>query len=363
MPTPLLEPHERPQVVLHAGMGKTGTTTIQAFLHRNRQRLLDRGVLFPESPGRRRHVRLGLAAQSDDAPRSVDWQFQDLSSPGELRPVVEQELRDEVRRSGARTLLLSDEALSGASLQAMEILRVMLEDLASSVRLVLYLRRQDDHLCSRYQQVVRRNGSVQTLAERADRAQGATLYDYRARLDAWRSLLRPDDLVVRRFERQSFAGGSLHVDFLDAAGLDVPPEDLEEPPVRNESLDAESVEMLRLLNILRRQHGGEEIPGMPRRRRLMRRLDEASSGPTLTLPADRLDRFMAPWVASNQAVAREFFPAGPEALFANPRKTRNTTTEQFLEPSRIDHFVDQLELPATAREPLRLIAEREAARG
>ncbi|HEX5860251.1 MAG TPA: hypothetical protein VFY58_00315, partial [Nocardioides sp.] len=78
MPAGNLEPDQRRAVVLHIGMGKTGTTSIQGWLHRNRERLAERGILYPASPGERRHVRLGLAMQNPDrAPgTSFDWRHQ-----------------------------------------------------------------------------------------------------------------------------------------------------------------------------------------------------------------------------------------------------------------------------------------------
>ena len=48
-------------------------------------------------------------------------------------------------------------------------------------------------------------------------------------------------------------------------------------------------------------------------------------------------------------------------LFHSPRKDRGTTTEQYLDPARLDHYVTLLELPERMHAPLRRIAEREAA--
>jgi hypothetical protein len=355
----LLPLDERPAVTLHIGMGKTGTTSIQTWLHHNRDRLVTRGVLYPESLGRLRHARLGMAVQPAPRP-SLDWQRPDVSTPEELRPVVERELLEEIRAAAVPHLLLSDEALLGTPDGAISNLRGLLGGMASSVRTVVYLRRQDDHLCSRYQQVVKRGGTVQRLAERVDEMQHAPLYDYRARLDAWRRLLRPTELVVRRFERSSFAGGSLFQDFLGAAGLDIRADELDEAPVRNESLDAECVEFFRILNLHQQREG--PIPGLPRPGRIARRLQPYSTGPVLTLPEDRLDGFMAQWQESNRAVAREYFPDGPDTLFESGRKVRGTTTEQRLDPARLDHFFAVLDLPVEVHASLRAIAEHEAAR-
>ena len=54
---------------------------------------------------------------------------------------------------------------------------------------------------------------------------------------------------------------------------------------------------------------------------------------------------MDSWEESNRAVAREFLGDRTGQLFRAPRKTRNTTTEQRLDPARVDHFLTLLELP------------------
>ncbi len=185
------------------------------------------------------------------------------------------------------------------------------------------------------------------------------LYDYGARIRMHERLLAPTDFVVRPFERESFVDGSLLQDFLDAARIDARALDLTQVRNLNESLDAESVEFLRLLNLHRIEHEGATA-GLIDNRALVKRLTGVSTGPTLTLPASVLDAFMEHWEEANRAVAREFLGDRTGQLFRAPRKTRNTTTEQRLDPARVDHYLALLDLPEQLHEPLRRLAEREA---
>jgi uncharacterized protein (DUF1778 family) len=59
-------------------------------------------------------------------------------------------------------------------------------------------------------------------------------------------------------------------------------------------------------------------------------------------------------------VAREFLDDETGRLFRAPRKTINTTTEQHLDPARLNHFLALLEIPKEMHAPLRRLAEREA---
>lgn len=331
---------------------------MQAFLRANRDdRLAEQGLLYPRSPGPVRHVRLGLFAKSEEvAERSPAWSMQRQSDHASFQETFRDDLLAEIEASDLPRVLLSDEVLFHLSGEALTRLGSLMSSIGDRLRLVAYLRRQDDHMVSRYQQGVK-VGTTDRLAEYAQRDL-SWFYDYHGRLRKHEQFLRPTEFVVHRFEREAFAGGSLFQDFLDATGISARADEWHQVAVRNESLDAESVEVLRLLNLYRVQHGGPTRG--PMRNRLVRRLAEASTGPTLTLPDPVLDRFMERWEESNQRVARDFLGDSSGELFRTPRRTRNTTTEQRLDPARLDHFIDVLELPQRMHGPLRALAAHEA---
>jgi hypothetical protein len=184
-------------------------------------------------------------------------------------------------------------------------------------------------------------------------------YDYFVRLRTWERLLDPSEIVVRRYERDSFVNGSLYQDFLDAAGIDAKADELRTVPSRNQSMDAESVEFLRLLNLYRVENEGARVRLIDQRA-LVTRLAEHARGPVPTLPTELLDGLMARWEEGNRAVARRYLRDESGLLFRVPRKTDNTTTDQQLDPGRVGHFVTLLELPERLHAPLRRLAEREA---
>lgn len=330
---------------------------MQAFLRDNRDRLAELGVLYPTTPGTTRHARLGLFVKSaSEAEKSPSWHRQQEPDHEVFRKAFRRRFLTEIESSDLPRILLSDEVLFHLSDGALGRLGRFTGRIAGHLRLVAYLRRQDDHMVSRYQQGVKVGVTVR-LAEYAQRDK-SWFYDYHHRLRQHERLVSPAELVVRRFERDSFPEGSLFQDFLDASGIDARAADWQQVTVQNESLDAESVEVLRLLNLYRAQHP-EGGPGRIKNR-LVRRLAEGSTGPTLTLPDTVLDGFMAQWEESNRRVAREFLSDPSGQLFRVPRKTRNTATEQRLDPARLDHFLELLELPEQMHTPLRTLVEQEA---
>ena len=342
-------------------MGKTGTSSIQDLLRRNRTRLADAGILYPRAPGRARHVRFGLLFQPDNRLRRLPaWHSMGIDSPARFRQRFQRKLMREIERAALPRVLFSDEALYGLPEQGLRGVAEFAAQYDGSLRVVVYLRRQDDHLVSHYQQVVK-VGETRRLVERIQQADYSNIHDYYARLRSWGQQAQPDGLVVRRFEPDQFAGGSLHQDFFEAAEIRGLECGFEQLPSRNQSLGAEAVEFLRILNLLRKQDpsaaaltaGNHDIIG---------RLGLLDDGPSLTAPGALLDEVMSRWSASNAAVAHEFIQDG-ESLFRKPRKTRNTTTEQYFDPDRLDDYVTLLELPEQVTKPLRTLVEREARGG
>src|ERR1043165_5358722 len=92
---------------LHIGVEKTGTTTIQAFMAKNRQALTKKGVLYPRAPGNENHV--GLTIYAADNPQHLFdlLPFANLKPDADLDAFREQmlaELKDGVKRSECETL-------------------------------------------------------------------------------------------------------------------------------------------------------------------------------------------------------------------------------------------------------------------
>jgi hypothetical protein len=349
-------------LVLHIGTGKTGTTSIQSFMNANRSRLAELGFLYPRTPGKVRHTRISLSVlPEENLERAPAWHRQGFASVTEFREDVHRRLRRELAKADLPHAILSDEALFGAKPIALERIRQLTDELARSVELLVYLRRQDDHLASRYQQVVK-VGETRRLEERVRAIDLSGFYDYRAKLARWQKAMGSATFVVRRFERASFADGSLHQDFLNAVGVDARADELEQVTQLNESLDAEAVELLRILNLFRVENEGARV-GLIDNRALVKRLraaGEEDPGPTLTLATPLLDAWMAQWEESNRAVARDFFGDPSGVLFRTPRKTSNITGDQVFDPARLDHYLELLELPESMHAPLRTMVEREA---
>jgi hypothetical protein len=351
----LAPPGVRRDVVLHIGTMKTGSSSVQQHLMSNRDRLRNEGVLYPTPPGAGRHFDLGLAVKTPaQLEENKDWRRirSRYSSAEQFRRRYRRRLLAELGDSDAPRVLFSDEALCGATVGEVRRLRALLDGFAESVTVLVYLRRQDDLLLSRYQQAVR-SGEFRRMPEWLAREPDEA-YDYRTMLARFRTVLRPDAVVVRRFESAAFEGGSLYQDFLAAIGVQVPAAELASVATQNEGLGADAVEFLRLLNVLLTERG---VPRVEiRHRPLVERLWAEPAGPSLSLSDEAMDEFTARWSAANEEVAREYLGDASGTLFRAPHRAREVVTEQRITAERIDHFLDLLELPADLRAPLHALA-------
>lgn len=300
------------RALLHIGLEKTGSTSIQFALARSRERLAAAGRLYPRSAGRFSHVKLYCYA-SQGPLDEIKGQL-GLRGPEEtaaFRAGLEQALLQEVERSGAGELLLSNEHCSSRLLQAEELerLRALLGRLADEVRVLLYIRPQWDLLASHYSTYVK-TGGTRPLDFPGEKAL-AGQYDFRAVIERWQAVFGAEAVSVRRYAAEGAPGGDTLDDFAAVAGLEGL---LERSEKRNVALSAEAVAFLRRFNHavprtldFRYNELRGNIEGL---------LEGCEGGSEFRAPPALIAR-MRDWARpGNDWVAERFFGGGP--LFEEP---------------------------------------------
>jgi hypothetical protein len=244
------------RLLLHAGLPKTGTTSIQQFLARNSSELRERGFFYERIPGRREpnHNLLAMAfrnrVQRIYRPRygndHARLQRDSMQAWHDLRTVFDQ--------SGCDTLVVSGEFFTSASTdQLADHLGEMFAGF--DVTSIFYLRRPSAHFASVAQQIVKGSNELRYVRRR-----------HRSEmLSAWSGI---SDVLVRDFTREALIDGDAALDFSTAIGLDT--DGLEQPKPRNETISAESME----LTLAHRRHHFAGAPPeiMPETRDLLRHL-------------------------------------------------------------------------------------------
>lgn len=284
---------------LHIGTEKTGSTSIQRFFAANRERLAANGILYPSAPGRANH--LALAGLAHKKPGGEIWRKLKIESEDDyksFRAELRSNLAAELASHAGEKTILSNEHCSSRLKSTAEIedLRLFLSEFFDDIRVVVYLRRQDDFFVSTYSTAIK-TGHTEPLALPQPHKL-ANRYDYWDLLSRWAAVFGRERLICRKFERESLAGGDVVRDALAAMGI-AEREDYERMPDANKSLDAASLEFLRLMNT----HCGPDR----RARKIIATLERLSDGPLIDLTEEGRRELMENVRNSNACVAREYF--------------------------------------------------------
>ena len=150
---------QRLALTLHIGTGKTGPPRCRPSCGRTGPGSPRPGGSTPDPSARAAMCSSGSGSgpttSSPRVPRRSSRHRQ-VRHAEELRREVPRRLLAEVGRAGLHRVLMSDEALSAPPSRRWSGCGSSPTRTPRSVRLVCYLRRQDDHLVSRYQQAVKR---------------------------------------------------------------------------------------------------------------------------------------------------------------------------------------------------------------
>ena len=301
---------------LHIGAEKTGSSTIQRFLHLNRTRLLEEGVLFPATIGTENHTPLAAYAQAGMRERNFlrgTFGIEDEAALRQFQKATEDALRAEVAAAPAqaRILMLSSEHCHTRVASAADVARLgaLLGDLAQEVRVVFYIRRQDRVAVSIFSTALK----VGFPQREVNLMFGpdAVRFNYWNVCRLYGDAFGDSALAVRRYHRSSFAGGGLISDFCTAVSL--PGHVAWQTPVRkNTSL---SVDAQRLLAEVNTWPGGPLAPGGNMRKALTDALDDRCTGPGARPAESDARRFLAQYDKSNETLRNRYFPESEAPLF------------------------------------------------
>lgn len=236
----------KPDLYIHVGTPKTGTTSIQYFFHMNRNLLLkDYGIFYPYSyPDR-------MDFTHSSIPNSIYEKKLDL---------YEEILCDLLRQFKAystlsyKIVLISSEEFDPLREDKVRTLIKFLHDIANTgyfnrLFIVVYLRRQDRYLESGYGEVIKGQGlRVASYFDDYKRALQSSL-NYYLKLEKLNASIKEIDSYIQIIVRPYVEGYNIIYDFFyNVLGIDLT-ENSFNPNIRlNTTLPYESIMALRLFN-------------------------------------------------------------------------------------------------------------------
>lgn len=240
------------RLVLHMGMGKTGSSALQIAFVRNRDLLAKRGILYP------------LHASDKDALAGkvisgnglgIIEQFRARERPNKA------EFMDDLRRTideAEGDVLYSSELLYNIGSTGVEELRDLAASAGARLQAVIYVRDVAGHALSSYSQVVKRALFTGDFAAYLDPESGRYRPKMQARLRQLHASLGPENVTVLHYdsEREQLFEGFMEQVF----GVTDMVEFVGSHGEVNRSLTRKEIEIMRRMNV--------RLAGRPQARRV-----------------------------------------------------------------------------------------------
>lgn len=214
-----MTPHRFKTIYLHIGLEKTGTTSVQAFLDTNRAALAGQDVFFSRSLGAQNQKALAAYALDDTSKdTAIKLRGEDVAA---FREGLALRFAEEVAIRTENTLLVSSEDLSRLfRLDEIDRALAFLAPYSDSIKVIVFLRRQDLLAASRYYSLVlggRRKAAVFPSAKESI----PPYYNYHKTLSGWITRLGAGNILPCHFPENPGAVGFNSVDAICAMlGLD-----------------------------------------------------------------------------------------------------------------------------------------------
>jgi hypothetical protein len=201
---------------LHIGPPKTGTTSIQQTLWKNRDALAAAGIHYPSLEANHRF----FVSAFHQEPEQFDYnRMNNLAGP-RLRRVNARKMREfekEASESGCKTLVISAEHLQLLDREAIGKVRTYLQGIAEKTYIVCYIR-HPVLAASSYAQEAIKNGARRL----ADVQEHPPYYRFGNKLREWVEAFGRDWVVLRVLSRDLLYRGDLIQDFLNVLSYSGP---------------------------------------------------------------------------------------------------------------------------------------------
>lgn len=229
-------------VYLHIGTPKTGTTSIQQLLSENRKKLLDQGVLYPMCGTSKKYAgHFNLAAV---LMKERSNYFKNLYNH---RAGNWEQLKEEIDTIKPKNVVISAENFFSLNFEDIALVKKYLS--AFKVKVLVYLRKQDDFFVSMYIQSTKGRALNYLSFEEYYNKQlrMGSIGDYYRLLEPWEKIFGRENLIVRVWEPENFKNGLIG-DFLECLNLQLDNSKLDFSKKSNISPNIKVVKIIRLLN-------------------------------------------------------------------------------------------------------------------
>ncbi|HEC1766225.1 TPA: hypothetical protein R1729_001380, partial [Campylobacter lari] len=304
---------------VHIGTVKTGTTSIQTFLCKNRESLKKQKIYYPyiySGIGSFKFPKIFKIVQD-----SV-YYSSSVSKNKQEQSIEVDKIKNEIINSGEEKIIFSSECIHEFCFTLTDIQNLkkkLLEVGFKKIKIILYLRDPIELLTSFYNTELLLNRKKRYLLFEEKETcieYGKHIANHKKSLMRWSEVFGKQNIIVRLFDKREFYQQDLLKDFINAIGLEWD-EDFFIPERQNETIDLLGIELAKFLNF----YLGSAL-------KIDLQKHFTSKDPLLKFqpPKEIVQSYVDYFEESNEWVRKEFFPH-KERLF--PKKDLSNYKENY----------------------------------
>lgn len=303
----------RKKLYIHIGTQKTGTTTIQSILSKNKNELQNENICY-----------LGRLEKLAREIRVITEPDVDLEN--KIRSKVKDKLK-ECSDHEYQSYIISNEKFTGdkmiayrnSSLIAKSLERVF-EPFEFDIKIIVFIRRQDTFFESTYAQRIYSGESLTfqefyNLFDESD-------FHWDELLNSYAEVFGKENILVRRFDKKYLPGRNSLINTFGEAIKSTYLQNYTDTTYKNRGYSRDALEIARLVN------KNLEKKEMRQLRDILRKAGSKEKSYSFFNNEQR-KQFLSNYESSNKRVAREYFDKHDEPLFSVPDYTNGAENKQY----------------------------------
>lgn len=209
-------------IYVHIGYPKTGTTSIQAYLTQNKKLLSQHGYHYLHSQKFDKSLELPLII----SPMKCMYFMRMLRNNNVFYPNYRKRLISQIRRNleVGKSILISNEAFIARCNQEEDVakLRSFLSRFNVPVKIIMYIRRQDEFLNSIYSTRLRSGQFLDPLeAYKTSKLPYFKYLDYLQLMNIWSGEFGKDNIILKVYDKSSLINNDIVDDFMSILDLNI----------------------------------------------------------------------------------------------------------------------------------------------
>ena len=317
------------KLYLHIGTEKTGTTSIQSFLDKNRGVLSDNGFHLLACGGKKNQRAIPSYCMADDHYDDyfLEHQIDNIEKKQKFRKKIYEDFNEEMNSldGSVHSVIISSEHFHSRLKSNAEVERFkqLISDYFSEIEIICYLREQCSLVSSSYSTAILAGSNKDFTSFLRYCSPDNSYYNYDFLLKRWSDVFSPECLNVRILSKGELYNNSLIDDFCMAINERLLSFTDKQINVENQSLSSLGLRIGRAINCKHPRYG---LVGVNKvRAAVMTMLLKSFSGGGVQVSLEQQQQIQALFKESNQKVADEYFK-GRDVLFpVQPLPAENST--------------------------------------